>query len=351
MGERLKKMNSKTFILITTPVVILLVLMMAFVTAPKTGFTDATGLTIIFQDDFEHSSYISLPSTEYDKGILDGINVGDDAFGYNCSWDWWGVTDYRYHPGNGNHSLWCAQYGDNSAYGNVPNRLIHKYDYRMIAYFENFFELGDYDNVTLEFWYWSQTNIYNSTEAVSDLVCVETWNGTGSYGFGFEEIWRQPTNSTNGTWAHVILDIPTYSKLVGFYYFNEYTYEYTIPRQPLFEGAYIDDVVLSGYRNPIPEHPVKITITNTNNPSEDYGGNPKTNGGLPLNISLDGTLFRQVFIMPGETMYFFISTNNLPTTMTLNTSAETSTYRLDNSTVHENEISSYKVHSTPFYQF
>lgn len=353
MVGRLKKTNPRIFILISAMVVVLLVLMMAFVMvpAPKPGFTDATGWTIIFQDDFEHSNYTPWPSTEYDKGILDGMNVGDDASGYNCSWDWWGVTDYRYHPGNGNHSLWCAQYGDNSAYGNVSNRLIHKCDYRMIAYFENLFELGNYDSVTLEFWYWSQTNIYNLTETVADFVCVEIWNGTGVQGAGFEMIWKQPTNSTNGTWAHVFVDIPTYSRLVGFYYFNEFTYEYTIPRQPLYEGAYIDDIVLSGYRNPIPNHPAKINITNTNNATKDYGGNPASNGGLPLSISLNGMLFKQVFIMPGETIYFFISTDDFPITMTLKTSAETTTYQLDNSTAPENEISSYTIHSTPIYHY
>jgi len=346
MGEKLKKTKYWGFILIGSVAVVLLLLLAASLSVPKPGFTDATGLTIIFQDDFEHSNYTSFPSTEYDRGILDEMYVGDDKFGDNYSWDWWGVTDYRYHAGKGNHSLWCAQNGDNSAYGNVPNKMIHKIDYKMIAYFENLFEFGNYDSITLEFWYWSQAT-YNPTDVVADMVCVLTSNGTGVGGAGFKIIWRQPTNSTNGTWAHVILDIPTSAKLVGFYYFNEYWYEYTYPPQPLLEGAYIDDIILSGYKNPIPEHPVKINIMNTNNPSEDYGGNPKTNGGLSLNISLNGTLFRQVFIMPGETVYFFISMNNLPITMTLKTSAGISTYKLDDSNVHENEMYSFTINSTP----
>ena len=337
--SRNKRSNAFRLILTSVIIIVIILLIMAFVMTPAIYFKDETGPTIIFQDDFEHSNY--TPVEGYPKGNLDGLLVGDDSFKNDSAWDWWGVTDYRYHPGNGNHSLWCAQYGDNAANGNVSNRLIHKYDQEMIAYWEALFNLSNYDRVALDFWYWSETNYNATSDQPYDYFTVMVWNGTGVNGTGFSKIWKQ---SINHTWTHVIIDIPTNMKLIGFYFWRA-----TYMDHPLLEGAYVDDVILTGHKNPIPEHPIKIVIKNTNSPNFYYGGNPSSNGGLPVNITLNGDVRKLVFLMPAESTYFFISTDDLPIVLILESLSGTKTYRLDNDTAFENSIYSYTVHSTPIY--
>jgi len=214
----------------------------------------------------------------------------------------------------------------------------------MIAYFETLFKFGDYDKVTLDFWYWSDTNYNAKTDDFVDHLAVMVSTGIGIGGAGFDKIWKQ---STLRTWTHVVIDIPTSKVLVGFYFLRDIMIDGTSGYYPVLEGAYIDDIVLKGYRNPIPEHPIKITLTNTNDPAHNYGGNPITNGALPVNISFDGTLKRNASLMPGETIHFFVNATDLPKIMTLTTSVETLTYELNNTTAYEGETYAYTIHSTP----
>jgi len=339
--------NSRALIVIVAIVIVISILMTAFTMALKPALIEDTTPTIIFQDDFENSTYVPMNALSYDRGILDGLFTGDDAFSNNNSWDWWGVNNYRAH--NGTKSLWCAQYGDNSKLSDnaSTNVQLHKVDEDMFAYWEKLFRLANYSKVTLSFWFWLDTPYTANTTFLIDELSVLCYNGTGGSGVGFTTIWNR---TGKATWTHVEIEIPTNHTLIGFYYIrgsmfdNDKNY---MPNYPAGEGAYIDDIKLIGYKDPVPERPIRIDVTNDNDRNQYYGGNPATNGGLSITITLNGKIMRSVFMMPSESMHFYISTNDLPITMSLKTSSGIRTYYLDNSTVFENEIYSYAVHSTP----
>ena len=232
---------------------------------------------IVWNDDFEHDTYIVDPPGAYlaDSGMIyspanrfnntnspignpyspyfyhdqRGMIVGDDSYQGNYSIDAWGVSSYRKH--NGTKSLWCAQIGNASwGYNNATtNSAIHRIDQNMSCYYENYFPLLQYDSVSLSFWYWQQTSAPggvfkdingNWASDFGALYILNTshqwWNATnGGY------YWRHLGNQTS--WTHVTINIPTNTHLWGFYYNRG------VGNRTLFEGMYIDDIVMTGYKH------------------------------------------------------------------------------------------------------
>ena len=268
----------------------------------STGYTS----TMIFNEDFEGE----LPG----KWDLGGAQIGDDAGSFapdmDCGADYWGISARRFHGGS--HSAWCAQVGENSAYGNASNSVVGKIDNNMSAFIETRFHFGDYDNVTLSFWYWAESSYLILPTNLVDSLQVFVYNGTGVGGSGFSILWRQPLNISNG-WAHVVLDIPVNFILVGFYY-NRLVKPFT---PPTVEGAYIDDIEFTGYKKDAPIDAVKINVRNINDPDRHYSDNGFSNGGLELNVTWNGTFRKLVFIMPSESFNLTVSSTDLPATLSL----------------------------------
>ena len=200
---------------------------------------------VIFADDFEHDTYVPAPAGDYPgnvgilhpSGFTQGMSVGDDAYLHNYSRDCWGVSNYRSHSGS--NSLWCAQYGLASwEYNNsTANSAIHRVDQDMLTYYENYItNLSDYDNVTLSFWYWIQSSCPTESWKVADHLQILLFDGTS-----MSTHW---SIAGNHSWTQVTLNIPDNTSLIGFYYLR------TLANRTLFEGAYIDDVVLVGHKKP-----------------------------------------------------------------------------------------------------
>jgi len=211
----------------------------------------STDTTVIFADDFEHDTFVPAPAGDYPgnvgilypSGFTQGMSVGDDHYPHNYSRDCWLNSNYRHHSGN--YSLWCAQYGFASwgYYDIVPNSDIHRIDQEMVSYYENYItNLSDYDNITLSFWYWIQSSIPNDDWGLADNLQVHLFNGTSW--FNDSGSWAYWSVCGNHSWTHVTLNIPDYTKLIGFYYVRG------LYNRTLFEGAYIDDVVLTGHKKP-----------------------------------------------------------------------------------------------------
>jgi len=221
-------------------------------------YLTSTDTTVIFADDFEHDTFVPMhkggylanAGTLYPSGSAQGMVVGDDAYHNNYSLDYWNVSSYRHHSGN--YSLWCAQDGLASwAYNNsTANSVIHRIDQEMNCYYENYIDLSLYDRITLSFWYWIQSSapsggvgtFKTSTGWGSDALVAEVFNGTA-----FHYLFA---TGGNHTWTHVTLNIPTSNKLIGFYYLR------SLANRTLFEGAYIDDIVLTGHKKPQSSIPI-----------------------------------------------------------------------------------------------
>lgn len=263
--------------------------------------------TVIFKEDFEGE----LPGQWL---IEDPMPIGDDAGSFapdpNCGADYWGISARRFH--NGSHSAWCAQIGFNSAYGNISNAVVGKIDNNMSAYMETRFHFGDFDNVTLSFWYWAESSYSILPTSMVDYLSVNSYNGTGIGGSGFTKLWLQPLNTSNG-WTHVVVDVPVNFISCGFYY-TRLVKPFTPPN---VEGAYVDDIEFIGYKKDAPTDAVNIHVKNVNDPNHRYSNNSFSNGGLEMNITWNGTFRKLVFLMPSESINLTVSASELPATLSI----------------------------------
>ena len=296
------------FLQILVLLILILPIMLSFfsprVYSPVHEFAGYTS-TVIFKEDFEGE----LPGQWL---IGNAVPIGDDAGSFapdpDCGEDYWGISSRRFHDGS--HSAWCAQVGFNSAYGNISNSVVGKIDNNMSAFMETHFHFGNYDNVTLSFWYWTESSYPIPPTNEFDYLQVNSYNGTGIGGLGFSTLWQNPLNTSNG-WAHVILDVPVNFISCGFYY-TRLVRPFT---PPTVEGAYVDDIEFIGYTKDAPIDAVKINIRNINDPNRYYSNNGFSNGGLEMNVTWNGTFRKTVFIMPLEGMYLTVSSKDLPATL------------------------------------
>lgn len=184
--------------------------------------TQAVGSTI-WSDDFERASI--------------GPNwFATDWEGQNGQ-DYWDNTGYRSHGGS--YSAWCAQVGTQLAgFDYVANYDVHKYDDYMEAAAgrsvildstQSFYDLG-YDSATLSYSYWLdcgsdgadglQVRCYSNVEGGPLPVITHYGN--------------------SGGWKTETVSLPIIANSVCFYFYSN--------SQDRSEGAYVDDVVLTGYK-------------------------------------------------------------------------------------------------------
>jgi hypothetical protein len=144
--------------------------------------------------------------------------------------DYWGISTYRAH--NGNSSLWCAQVGTKTPSGSptVNNSEVHQYDDWMDAYATTPVNLAGYSTVTLDYYY-----LLGSING--DFLRVGY--NSGSWVWLRSNAGGSITSTT--AWTHVSLTIPTNATMIGFLFYSN-------SGSSLAEGAYIDDVTLSGVR-------------------------------------------------------------------------------------------------------
>ena len=203
--------------------------------------------TIIFREDFESNS---VPGTVWDAGDLDP-NSGEDYWG-----DQWVEDGARVRGGS--WSCYCADYGD--VFG-------QQYDDDMNSYFSNVspIYLAPYDTVFFYFSTW-----YHSEPGYDSLLWYYSPNGSSWY---LGEGW----SGDSGGWR---------TKIYKLYGFGDFYMKFVFRSDAVihsYEGAYIDDIVLSSSRLPnllpyapagwdYPIVPSSVTGTHTvNDLYEDIG--------------------------------------------------------------------------------
>jgi len=175
------------------------------------------GAAIIFSDGFETGGLSPRWATN-DSNLASGI---DD----------WGVSTFR--PHSGNYSAWCAEVGNQSAgpYVGQNNSAVHEYDDNMQADFSLNLSVNGYDSLFLSFYYW-----------------VRTENGGGDWlqaayvAGGVTTILFQEGGSSGNAWQPANVSVPTNIEQLIFRFHSD-------TANHGFEGAYVDDIILTGVEN------------------------------------------------------------------------------------------------------
>ena len=157
--------------------------------------------TVIFSDDFEGNWSANWTAEDRDPG---------------CGSDYWGQNGNRSHSGN--FSAYCAEIGD------VPGQ---EYDNSMDARMYRNISLTGYDAAALSFYYWLK-----SERCVDYLVVGYVDSGDRQYDLKAYE-------GDSGGWVKDTIPIPTTATRICFRFYSNTSIT--------AEGAYIDDVVLTGY--------------------------------------------------------------------------------------------------------
>lgn len=161
--------------------------------------------------------------------------------------DDWGISSVRNHTGT--YSAWSAQFGvqssDGSAGQNNSDPSVQRYDANMQADLSIGLQVNGYTSLTLSFWYFSKTE-----------------NGGGD----FLEAWYEAgatqasifSNRGNGnSWEQVSLPVPTtIDRLMIRFVADGANHN--------FEGAYVDDILLTGVEDLAPTSSVSALAAFTN---------------------------------------------------------------------------------------
>ncbi len=190
------------------------------------------GAAIIFSDGFETGALSPRWATN-DSNPASGI-------------DEWGVSTYR--PHSGNYSAWGAQVGNQSAgpYVGQNNSAVHEYDDNMQADFYLNLSVNGYSSLFLSFYYW-----------------VRTENGGGDWlqaayvAGGVTTILFQEGGSSGNAWQPANVSVPTNIEQLIFRFHSD-------TANHGFEGAYVDDLVLTGIENVPPTSSVSSLPQYTN---------------------------------------------------------------------------------------
>ncbi len=190
------------------------------------------GAAIVFSDGFETGS-LSPRWTTNDSNPASGI-------------DEWGVSMYR--PHSGNYSAWCAQVGNQSSgtYVGQNNSDVHEYDDNMQADFTLNLSVNGYSSLFLSFYYW-----------------VRTENGGGDWlqalyvAGGVSTLMFQQGGSSGNAWQPANVSVPTNIEQLIFRFHSD-------TANHGFEGAYVDDLVLTGIENVPPTSSVSTLPPYTN---------------------------------------------------------------------------------------
>jgi C1A family cysteine protease len=154
--------------------------------------------TILFSEDFEGS----WPGN---------WTVGD--WNPASGEDYWGQSDYRAYSGN--FSAYCANVSDVSG---------QYYDDDMDAFMVRAVNLSGYDSAVLSYKYW--------------LKCESGWDRLYPGYFDGSWHWEQYHTGDSSGWVSGMTEVPATATQVGFRFYSDGSITY--------EGAYIDDVVLTG---------------------------------------------------------------------------------------------------------
>jgi len=136
------------------------------------------------------------------------------------------AVGFFFYSDSSNHEYQGALVDDVELKGYPSNYSVHKYDDYMWAYMYRSASLSGYSSVSLSYWYWL------NSETAYDYLEVMYYSG-GSWTY----IDRH-SGPGDGLWHSSTVTIPTTATQVGFYFRSDSSYHY--------EGAYIDDVTLSG---------------------------------------------------------------------------------------------------------
>jgi len=128
--------------------------------------------------------------------------------------DYWGQSDYRAYSGN--FSAYCANVSDVSG---------QNYDNNMKAFMVGDVDLSAYLSANLSYKYW--------------LDCEEDYDHLDAGYFDGSWHWVQSHTGNSTGWVSGSIEVPPTATQVGFQFYSDFS--------ATGEGAYIDDVVLTGY--------------------------------------------------------------------------------------------------------
>lgn len=171
--------------------------------------------TTVFSEDFE--------------GAWPGSwTVGDSDTGSGT--DYWGDNSYRYYAGY--WSGYCADESDVSG---------QYYDNDMYASMYRSVSLGSYDSATLTFYLWLDSE--SGYDYFKVIYYTTSWI----------DLYSKDGNTAG--WIYVSVNVPTTATYVGFLFDSDTTVS-------SYEGAYVDDVVLTGISNTPPPTPTHSSPAN-----------------------------------------------------------------------------------------
>lgn len=180
---------------------------------------------------------VTLFSEDFETNVVPGSVWGANDANGTSGLDYWGDqssgSGARVHGGS-----WSAYCADNSSVAG------QQYDHSMTAYMtkSSAVSLSGVTNVSFSFWLWYRT--YNS----SDYVALQYWNGTS---WVEQQRW---SGAGTGAWIQA-----TYS-LTGFTSF-QWRWLFFSNTTNRAEGAYVDDIVLSGVTTAAPPQPTAMALT------------------------------------------------------------------------------------------
>lgn len=190
------------------------------------------GTAVVFIEDFETGVIGSRwTTTDYNPGS--GL-------------DYWGVTNFTAHAGN--YSAWAAQVGTQSKGPNagMNNSDVHEYDDDMQADLVINLSVNGFTSLTLSFYYWSRAE-----SGGGDFI--QAWYEAGGSQFSI----FTNTGGTGNKWDLASVAVPNNVERLIIRFTTD-------AANHGFEGAYVDDIVLTGTENSPPTSSVGALPTFTN---------------------------------------------------------------------------------------
>ncbi|MEK6851541.1 MAG: Ig-like domain-containing protein, partial [Candidatus Thermoplasmatota archaeon] len=169
------------------------------------------GTATLFSEDFESGAI----------GPSWNRTDGNNASGL----DYWGITGYRTHAGT--YSAWAAQVGTQSDSG-LNNSAVNRYDDDMRADLSIDLRADGFGSLTLSFWYYSRAESGGG-------AFIEAWYEAGGSPFQI----FQNTGGTGNAWDSVSVAVPTTVERLIIRFVTD-------GANHNFEGAYVDDILLTG---------------------------------------------------------------------------------------------------------
>jgi len=185
------------------------------------------GIAVVLTEDFESGTFGARWNAT-DNNAAGGL-------------DYWGISGARTHTGN--YSAWCAEVGRQSDTG-LNNTGVQQYDDNMQADLIVNLSVNGFTSLTLSFYYWSKTE-----NGGGDYI--EAWYVAGGV---YTQIFQ---NRGTANWALASTAVPNNVETLVIRFTTD-------GANHGFEGAYVDDIVLTGTENVAPTSNVLALPTFTN---------------------------------------------------------------------------------------